>query len=392
MLSRLMFVLVIFAAGNALAVGPEPVLLWPQGAPAAMGAEPKDQPELRFYPADPAKATGACVVILPGGGYGALAYDHEGHQIAVWLNSIGVSGAVVKYRLAPYRHPAPLQDAQRAIRHVRAHAKELGVDPQRVGIMGFSAGGHLASTVSTHFDSGDKDSADEVARQSSRPDFSILCYPVISLQAEYSHKGSRRNLLGDDPSEELVRSLSNETQVTKETPPTFIFHTGADKGVPVENSISYYLALRKHEIPAELHVYQNGPHGVGLAPGDAVLNTWKDRLADWLKVNGILNPKPRAAVSGMIQIDGQPLRWGSVAFIPAEAGAPSAFAMVSQGRYAISATEGPILGDQTVRIVTLGTVVPEPTIPDAADLTSKGQLKVQIAPGNNQLDFNLTGK
>jgi len=275
------------------AADPEPIPLWANGAPGAVGTEDKDVPMLRFYPADPSNATGACVEVLPGGGYGALAVAHEGKQIAEWFNSFGVSAAVVTYRLGPrYRHPAPLQDAQRGIRYLRAHAEELKIDPRRIGVMGFSAGGHLASTVSTLFDAGDANSADPIARQSSRPDFSILCYPVISLKSSFTHGGSKRNLLGDTPAQELVDSLSTETRVTRETPPTFIFHTTEDKAVPVQNALVYYEACVKNDVPVELHVYQKGRHGVGLAPDDPVLTTWKERLADWLKINNVLTAAP----------------------------------------------------------------------------------------------------
>ncbi len=250
-----------------LAAGPEPLKLWPDGAPGAVGNEPADFPELRVYLPAEDKATGAGIVICPGGGYGALAMDHEGHQVAKWLNTIGVAGFVLKYRLGRrYQHPAPLQDAQRAMRYVRAHAKEWKIDPHRLGIMGFSAGGHLASTVATHFDAGDPKSDDPIERESCRPDFAILCYPVISMTEPFGHSGSKRNLLGPNPDPKLAENLSNEKQVTADTPPTFIFHTGADTGVPVENSLAFYQALRKAKVPAEMHIYQEGPHGVGLAP------------------------------------------------------------------------------------------------------------------------------
>ena len=217
------------------------------------------------------------MVVCPGGGYGHLAIDHEGEQIARWLNSFGVAGFVLKYRIAPrYHHPAPLQDAQRAIRMVRSRTSEFGVMPDRVGIWGFSAGGHLAATAATHFDA------------ATRPDFAILAYPVISFTTPYTHKGSLRNLLGDNPDPRLVESLSNELQVTSQTPPTFLFHTNADTGVPPENSVLFYLALRKAGVPAEMHIYQNGPHGVGLAPADLVLSSWSRRLADWMGERGLL--------------------------------------------------------------------------------------------------------
>ena len=372
------------------AVGPEAILLWPEGAPGAIGDEDVDRPAIRIYPAQE-NPNGAAVVVCPGGGYGALATDHEGHQVAKWLNSIGVTAAVVKYRLGPrYHHPAPLQDAQRAIRYVRAHATEWEVDPHRVGIMGFSAGGHLAATVSTHFDDGQTDADDPIARQSSRPDFSILCYAVVSF-SKFGHSGSRRNLLGENPDPELVRSLSNETQVSAHTPPAFLFHTGEDAAVPVKNSLVYYQALVDHGVPAELHVYQRGPHGVGLAPGDPILSTWTDRLADWLKSNGLLLPSntERGTVSGKIHWGDEPLRWGSVAFIPEDPNSPSAFAMVSRGTYELNPGVGVCVGNYRVRIVNLGSVVPVPTIEDALEFR-RGRIAAAVTGGANVFDFDLT--
>jgi acetyl esterase/lipase len=271
---------------------PQERLLWPQGAPAAVGNEAADRPTLTRYipPAD--KASGAAVVVCPGGGYGALADDHEGRQVARWLNSIGVAAFVLKYRIAPrYHHPAPLQDAQHAIRTVRAEAKEWHVDPGRIGIWGFSAGGHLASTAGTHFDAGKPDAEDPVERVSCRPDFLILAYPVITFTEPGMHGGSRRNLLGSEADPKLVEELSNEKQVTAKTPPTFLFHTDADKGVVPENSVLFYLALRKAGVPAELHIYEKGAHGVGLAPRDAILSSWPERLAAWMKGRGLLQKK-----------------------------------------------------------------------------------------------------
>ncbi|HLH16284.1 MAG TPA: alpha/beta hydrolase [Bryobacteraceae bacterium] len=228
-------------------------------------------------------------MVCPGGGYSHLAMDHEGDQVARWLNSLGVAAFVLKYRLGPkYHHPVELGDAQRAIRTVRARAEAYRVMPDRVGIMGFSAGGHLASTAATHFDGGNAMAADPIDRASSRPDFAVLCYPVISFTTPYVHRGSLRALLGDTPDPKLVENLSNELQVTAQTPPTFLFHTSDDPVVPVENSILFYQALRKAGVPAELHVYEHGPHGVGLAATDATLGTWPARLADWLRVRGLL--------------------------------------------------------------------------------------------------------
>ena len=258
-------------------------LLWPNGAPGAVGSEDIDKPTLTVYLAPSQGATGMGVVICPGGGYQGLAMDHEGRQIAEWLNSMGIAAFLLKYRLGPrYHHPAMLLDAQRALRIARSRAAEFRVASNQIGVWGFSAGGHLASTLATHFDPGDPKAADPVDRVSCRPDFAILAYPVISFTTEYVESGSRENLLGKNPDPKLVEFLSNEKQVTKDTPPTFLFHTDADDGVPPENSVLFYLALRKAGVPAELHIYQRGPHGVGLASTDQVLSTWGDRLADWL--------------------------------------------------------------------------------------------------------------
>jgi len=251
-------------------------LLWPEGAPGAAGAEDRDKPSITIYLPAAETSSGAGVVICPGGGYGNLSMEKEGSHIADWLNARGIAGFVLKYRLGPrYHHPAPLDDAQRALRYVRTHAPELHIQPDRVGIWGFSAGGHLASTAATHFDTG------------ARPDFAILAYPVITLEPPYAHQGSRRNLLGEEPDSKLVHDLSNQTQVTAATPPTFLFHTDGDKGVPAENSVMFYLALRKAGVPAELHIYERGPHGVGLASADPVLASWPARLEDWLKLRGL---------------------------------------------------------------------------------------------------------
>jgi acetyl esterase/lipase len=263
--------------------------LWSGDAPGALGQEDRDIPTLTIYPAAGDKSVGTGVVVCPGGGYGALAMDHEGNQIAQWLNGLGISAFVLKYRLGPrYHHPAPLTDVQRAIRFVRSRASEYRVAPNRLGVWGFSAGGHLVSTAATHFDKGDANAPDPLDRLSSRPDFAILAYPVISFTTEYAHKGSRRNLLGEPYDEKLAAKLSNETQVTPETPPAFLFHTNEDTGVPPENSVLFYLALRKAGVPAELHIYEKGRHGVGLAPQDSVLSSWAGRLADWLKTRGLL--------------------------------------------------------------------------------------------------------
>jgi len=264
-------------------------LLWPDGAPGAVGTDPVDKPKITVYRAPADRATGAAVVVCPGGGYRVVAADHEGKQIAEWLNSLGVSAFVLQYRLGErYRHPAPLQDAQRAIRMVRSRAKEWGVDPKRVGILGFSAGGHLASTAATHFDDGRPDAADPVEREGSRPDFAVLCYAVISLVDPVAHAGSRRFLLGDPAPPALVEDLSNEKRVSARTPPTFLWHTADDASVPVENSLQFFEALHRAGVPAELHVFPHGRHGLGLAPGDPAVSQWARLCATWMEGLGLL--------------------------------------------------------------------------------------------------------
>lgn len=252
-------------------------LLWPNGAPGAVGTEDVDKPSLTFYLPDAAKAVGTGVIVCPGGGYVNLAMDHEGRQIAEWMNSVGIAAFVLKYRLGPrYHHPAMIDDAHQAIRMVRSRAAEFGIAPDRIGIMGFSAGGHLASTAATHFDAG------------TRPDFAILVYPVISFTTKYTHQGSRRFLLGDNPDPKVVESLSNELQVTPQTPPTFLFHTDTDTAVPPENSVLFYMALKKAGLPAEMHIFGEGQHGLGLAQTHADLSIWPTLLANWLRVRGLL--------------------------------------------------------------------------------------------------------
>ncbi len=287
----LMGILLVAVAVPALAQeppAPKVEVLFPAGAPGATGDTDKDKPTLTVYQPAEGKANGCAVVICPGGGYGHLAVDHEGKQVGEWFNSFGVTAFMLKYRLSPYRHPAPLLDAQRAIRTVRARAKEFGVDPNRIGILGFSAGGHLASTAATKFDKGNPEAKDEIDKVSCRPDFLILGYPVISFTEPFTHVGSRNNLLGKEASPELIESLSNEKQVTADTPPTFLFHTSGDTGVPPENSVAFYLALRKAKVPAEMHIYEKGGHGVGLAPKDPVLSTWPKRCEAWMGVRGLL--------------------------------------------------------------------------------------------------------
>ena len=312
---------------------PSPIPLWPDGAPGAKGPALEDIPSIQLYQPPADKATGAAIVVCPGGGYAHLA-PHEGHDIAVWLNGIGVTAIVLKYRLGPkYQHPAMMQDALRAIRYTRSKAAEWKIDPNRVGVMGFSAGGHLASTAATQFNVGDPNASDPIEKLSSRPDLLILCYPVVTMTDPFAHKGSRRNLLGENPSQQLIELMSNEKQVIEQTPPTFLFHTGDDPGVPVENSLMFALALRKKKIPYELHVFEHGRHGVGLASNDPALGAWPKLLENWLRARGFVNqpqrvleaapPKPRDveivrlidelriappefAASSMIKLSGHP--------------------------------------------------------------------------------------
>ncbi|MEJ2544188.1 MAG: alpha/beta hydrolase [Calditrichaceae bacterium] len=245
-------------------------------------------PDISVYLPSKGIATGQAVVICPGGGYRVLAYDKEGTDIAKWLNSKGIAGIVLKYRLPISKsnvitHKSPLLDVQRAIRLTRYHADQWNIKRDKIGIMGFSAGGHLASTAGTHFDSGDESAVDLVETISSRPDFMILIYPVITLNEKFTHQGSKTALLGENPDPKLVRYYSNELQVKNLTPPTFIVHAGDDGTVPVENSIFFYQALKDKGIKAELHIYPEGGHGFSLAIGRSYLKTWPDRCSDWLK-------------------------------------------------------------------------------------------------------------
>src|SRR5687768_12928796 len=255
----------VLGALGAYAQPQAAIPLWTGEVPGALGTEEKDRPALTPYLPDTSKASNAAVVICPGGGYGMLA-GHEGHDYAQWLTQQGLTAFVLKYRLGAhgYRHPIMLQDAARAVRLVRARADEWKIDPRRIAIMGSSAGGHLASTLVTHFDAGDTNATDVVDRQSSRPDLGILCYPVISM-GTHTHQGSKNNLLGKEPSEDLVKLLSNELQVTNNTPPCFIWHTWEDKAVKVENSLQFAAALQRAGVSFDLHIYEKGRHGIGLA-------------------------------------------------------------------------------------------------------------------------------
>ena len=265
------------------------MLLWPEGAPGALGDADDDQPSLTvFLPVKP-NATKTGVVVAPGGSYTHLATEKEGYAFARWLNEGGVAAFVLKYRLGPkYHYPVELEDAQRAMRMVRAHAGEYGIAADHVGMWGSSAGGHLAATAGTKFDAGKADASDVVEQQGSRPDFLILSYPVITFHEPDLHRGSLKYLLGDTPDPNLVDSLSAETQVTKDTPPTFLFATTDDKTVPVVNSVMFYSALVKAGVPVEMHLFQHGSHGAGLAPENPQLRVWPDLLAKWMRERGYM--------------------------------------------------------------------------------------------------------
>jgi len=275
--------------------------LWPEGVPGAIAnggpevfAEGRisnvHQPTLTLYPAAVKPGTGTAVIVCPGGGYQRLSIEKEGQAVAAWLNSLGVSAFVLKYRLKEYGHPAPLCDVLRAVRIVRRDAVRWRIDPGRIGVLGFSAGGHLAATAGTLFDAAEGRTGAEIDRVSARPDFLVLVYPVITFMAPYAHSGSRENLLGKSPSTDLVERLSADLQVTAGTPPACLVHGGTDQSVPPENSVLFYMALRRAGVPAELHLYERGPHGFGLAPDQGPISDWTKRVAEWMTARGLLAP------------------------------------------------------------------------------------------------------
>lgn len=289
---HLLGMIAILWSGSFLPVyagSPELIPLWPDAAPLAGGSADGDIPRIELYRVKSDQPT-AAILILPGGGYGGLATGHEGVEMAEYFNSLGMTAAVCIYRHRGkgndgkgYGHPVPWTDASRAMRLLRANHQSWNIEPTKIGIIGFSAGGHLASTVSTKFDPGKQDSKDPVERASSRPDFAILGYPVISFGAEHTHQGSQRNLLGDNPDPELIKSLSNENAVSPQTPPTFLLHTAEDQPVPAQNSLSYASALLKAGVPVELHVFEAGPHGIGLGQGRPGADAWPKLCAQWLR-------------------------------------------------------------------------------------------------------------
>lgn len=395
-LPALTFLLVLTTAATAA----ETVILWPGGAPGAKGDKPEDIPKVDVYPAGE-HACGAGMVVCPGGGYGGLAADHEGKQVAQFYNSLGVSAFVLTYRLGSkgYHQPIELNDAKRALRYVRANAAKYNLDPQRIGITGFSAGGHLASSAATLFDDGDPKAADPIDQVSSRPDVAVLGYPVITLMSDFTHRGSRNNLLGPDKdNDELAAKLSSQNNVTERTPPTFIFQTDEDTAVPAENAVSFYLALRKHHVPAEMHIYQRGPHGVGLMQGDPILGTWPQHLAAWLRSNGFLSGAKRAAAEGKINVNGKPVSWGGITFIPSDANAPMITARVMHGVFKLDAKNGPPVGTHHLHMSFSAADVPSLTEKDAPEgavqvdkfASSDSQVATaEVKDGANKFDFEL---
>jgi len=269
--------------------------LWPVPTTGQAGAA-TDPPRLILHLPAAEKRCGTAMVICPGGGYRNLALDHEGRQVADWLDRSGIAAFVLVYRHrgSGFGHPAPLEDVKRAVRLVRHRADEWGLSENRIGVLGFSAGGHLASTAGTHFDGGDPAAGDPVERRSSRPDFLVLVYPVISMTEPWLHRGSRDSLLGEPPDPAAALALSSEKQVTPRTPPAFLVHSTDDVGVPVENSLAFYAALRRASVPAELHVFQKGGHGYGLGRSEDGTDAWPGLCEAWLRGRGWLPPRPAA--------------------------------------------------------------------------------------------------
>ncbi len=396
---RLVFFAALGFGGILAAEEPEKVPLWPQGAPLARGQEDKDQPFLLCWPADKERANGAAFVVCPGGGYGGLAADHEGTQVARWLNGLGVSAYVLHYRLGSngYHYPAQLLDVQRAVRWVRAKSAAHGRDPGRIGIIGFSAGGHLTSMAATLFDEKPEGTTnDEIDQVSARPDVAVPVYPVISMSGASAHQGSRKNLLGPGHTEEQAGWVSTQLRVSPATPPVFLFQTDQDSVVPAENAVAFYLACRRHGVPAELHVYEPGPHGVGLALGDPVLGTWPGHLHDWLRNRGFLQPVPRAAVQGKVMVNGQPVSWGFVIFRPRDAGAPVASARVRNGAFKLDAANGVAQGENLLSISVSAADAPNlPSQDGTVTITrpnpdQSSEWTVEVGGKNPELNLQIT--
>ncbi len=333
LLRSLLLSLVFTAFAGAELPDYKPMHLWPAGAPGAKGKEEKDKPNVTLYAPDKSKANGCAVIIAPGGGYHVHAIDHEGTQVAKALNARGITAFVFKYRLKSggYQPGDALIDARRAVRFVRSKAKEFDISPTRIGMLGFSAGGHLAGAIGTDFDEGRADAEDAIERESCRPDFLVLCYPVIS--------------------EELNKGYaSTHVKVTAKTPPSFIWFTSEDNLNP-EHGILFYQALRKAKVEAELHLYARGPHGLGLAPGDVSVKQWPQQLHLWLRQGGRLTDAKRASVTGEVMIDGKPIHRGWVTLMPEDETLPIASAYITEraaGKFTIDAANGPCPGKHRI--------------------------------------------
>ena len=360
--------LFLLAVTTAIAAEPPKLPLWPNGAPGANGQTDKDQPWVDVWLAPQDKANGAAFVVAPGGGYGGLAADHEGVQVAKYFNALGVSAFVLHYRLgsAGYHYPIELMDVQRAIRLVRSKAGEYAIDPERVGIIGFSAGGHLTSMAATLFDEKPEGMTNDAVDQlSARPSVACPTYPVISMKDDFGHMGSRKNLLGPNADNAaLMEKTTTYLQVTDKTPPIFIFQTDDDTVVPAENAVNFYLACRKHKVPAELHIYKPGPHGVGLMQGDPVLGTWPQHLAAWLRNQGFFSTAKRTALAGKVTINGKPVSWGAVAFENADTNAPRPTARVMRGGFKLDAANGVVVGKHQLHVTFSAADVPGLDTPD----------------------------
>jgi len=296
------WLLVVVLAGANLRAEETVITIWPEGVPGLRadasveksndrgGVGSIDHPTLTYYAAPAAKSTGTAVIICPGGGYGSLSIDKEGTEPARWFNSLGVAAFVLKYRLVEYGQPAPLRDVLRAVRLVRSRATEFGIKPDRIGVMGFSAGGHLASCAGTLYDAPEGRTGAPLDLVNARPDFILLIYPVITMKDPYAHAGSRRNLLGPTPTPELIDRYSTELQVNKDTPPAFLITTEEDRTVPAENSLGFFAAMHRAGVPAELHAFEKGPHGFGLRPGFGPVSEWPKLCEQWLRLHGWIAP------------------------------------------------------------------------------------------------------
>lgn len=333
---------------STVVAGQEPgqydaVLLWPDGAPGALGTEPKDQPRLTIHLPDKANATGTAIVVNPGGGYRGLAADHEGLQVARMLNANGIAAFVLRYRLRPDYEPSiALEDGKRAIRWVRHNAQDYGISEDRIGVLGFSAGGHLTTAVGTLYDTGNPEAKDPIDRESARPDFMVPVYAVVN-----------RDLLKF----EMGDWATTDTAVNAQTPPAFLVQTHEDTTVVATHSLRFYEALLNAGVPAEMHIYQFGPHGLGLAPGDPQFSQWPSQMVSWLRRNALLTDAHRTAVTGNVTLDGKPMYWGSVTFEPLDPTLPVAFVQFARngGKFSIDAAHGPCPGLHKVVVYQIAT-------------------------------------